>query len=156
MVRMYAVHKLRGGGAVPRLSGDTPVTHYYKENVSQMKALVDKEYQIIYVQEVQNTIKKLDSIFNKKTSFAFSPMSFFTAQHYKGHILIEGNENALHPQIIAHEYAHRITRRRVGKDPHTKTYFEHYKLICTHLGIEPIYMSRESCENVRQDLNLLG
>ena len=110
-----------------------------------------KKYQIIYA---ENMIKKLDSIFDRKTTFQFCPMSFFAAQHYKGHILIEGNENALHPQIIAHEYAHRITRRKAGKDPHTKTYFAHYKLICRHLGIEPIYMSKEACENHRQDLNL--
>ena len=105
-------------------------------------------------EDAQGVIKKLDSIFNKKTSFCFSPMSFFSAQHYKGHILIEGDEKDLHPQLIAHEYAHRITRRRAGKDPHTKTYFEHYKLICSHLGVEPIYISKEACENHRQDLNL--
>lgn len=101
------------------------------------------------------TIKRLDSIFNKKTSFRFILTSFpFDAQYDNGHILIEGNENALHPQIIAHEYAHRITRRRAGKQPHTKTYFAHYKLVCLHLGIEPIYMSIEDCMNLRQDLNL--
>lgn len=106
---------------------------------------------IIYA---ENIIKELDSIFNKKTSFQFCPMTFFAAQHYRGHILIEGNENALHPQIIAHEYAHRITRRRAGKDSHTETFFEHYKLVCSHLGIEPIYASKEACENTRQDLTL--
>ena len=109
-----------------------------------------KKYQIC----AEDIIKKLDSIFNKKTSFQFSPMGFFSAQYFHGHILIEGNENAMHPQILAHEYAHRITRRRVGKDPHTKTYFENYKLICSHLGIEPIYASKEACEATRQDLNL--
>lgn len=103
---------------------------------------IDRVIYIFYGEEMksedaQNIIKKLDSIFGKETSFTFSPMSFFSAQHYRGHILIEGSENELLPEIIAHEYAHRITRRRAGKDPHTKTYFTHYKLICSHLGIKP-------------------
>lgn len=106
------------------------------------------------VEDAQNTIKKLDSTFNKKTSFTFSLMSFFDAQYNAGYILIEGNEKALHPQIIAHEYAHRITRRRAGKESHTKTFFAHYKLICLRLDIEPIYMSSEDCINLRLELNL--
>ena len=94
-------------------------------------------------EDAQAIIKKLDAIFNRKTTFQFSPMSFFAAQHHKGHILIEGDEKALHPQIIAHEYAHRITKRRAGKNPHTKTFYEHYKLICSHLGIEPLSIKGE-------------
>ena len=103
--------------------------------------------------EAQNTIKELDSFFGKETSFQFSPMSFFSANHYRGHILIEGDERALHPQIIAHEYAHRITRR-TRKEPHTKTFFVRYKRICSYLGIEPSCASVRDCENLRLTLGI--
>lgn len=106
-------------------------------------------------EEIREAIKKLDSVFNKKTSFTFSLIGFFAAQHYRGHILIEGSEKALHPQIIAHEYAHRITKR-TREEPHTKTFFKRYKLVCQHLGIEPICMSIEACDDFVQSLDLFS
>lgn len=104
-------------------------------------------------QALTKLLRKLNRHYGKRIHIRWRPFGGLTATAYlrKGIIKFCGDERILDPEVLAHEYAHFLTKRESlfttpsYKRNHPKAFFKHYREVCHVLGIPPLVSSAEAC-----------